>query len=312
MTLLILMPGLDCRGLVNALTSSDPGLNIPDLNIKVWPETGNTEDIDYAVVWNHPEGELLKYPNLKVIASYGAGVDHIFKDKDLPQKITITRLVDDSLTHQMCEYIAGVIQNHRLRLTEYREYQAAGIWAPKKVRSGNRVCVLGLGQIGQHVAQYLTLIGMTVSGWSQSPKNIDNVTTFHGQETLMQALGDADYIVCLLPLTPKTEDILNAELFNKLKKGAYLINAGRGGHLNENDLLDALYQEKLSGACLDVFRTEPLPDDHPFWRHPKISLTPHIAGITNMPQAARQLLENYDNMKNNRPFINIVDLQKGY
>ncbi len=307
MTLLILMPNRECAGLINALKASEP-----DLDIRLWPEVGNREDIDYAVLWNHPAGELLEYPNLKVIASYGAGVDHIFKDQSLPPGIVITRLVDNALTRQMSEYIAGVIQNHRLRLTEYREYQAAGVWAPKEVRNGKKVCLLGLGNIGRHVAQYLTTIGMTVCGWSQSPKDIDQVTSFHGPQALSKAVENADYIVCLLPLTPQTENILDAELFTKVKKGAYLINAGRGAHLNEGDLLDALYQGQLSGACLDVFRTEPLPDDHAFWRHPKISLTPHIASLTNNEQATAQLLVNYYNMRNNTPLINKVDVQNGY
>ncbi|VAX06133.1 D-3-phosphoglycerate dehydrogenase, partial [hydrothermal vent metagenome] len=166
------MPGKDSGALLNALKASDP-----DLDVRIWPEVGNIEDIDYAILWDHPEGELLKYSNLKVIASYGAGVDHIFKDQSLPPQIIITRLVDNTLTRQMSEYIAGVIQNHRLRLTEYREYQAAGVWAPKEVRPEKKICLLGLGNIGRHVAQYLTTIGMTVCGWSLSPKNIDQVTS---------------------------------------------------------------------------------------------------------------------------------------
>lgn len=307
MALLILMPDRECGELLKALKASDP-----ELDIRIWPEVGNTEDIDYAILWNHPAGELLKYPNLKVIASYGAGVDHIFKDQSLPPQIIVTRLVDNALTLQMSEYIAGVIQNHRLRLTEYREYQAAGVWAPKTARPGKKVCLLGLGNIGQHVAQYLTTIGMTVCGWSQSPKNINQVASFHGPKALAKAAKDADYIVCLLPLTPKTQNILDAGLFSKVKKGAYLINAGRGAHLNDDDLLDALYQGQLSGACLDVFRTEPLPDDHAFWRHPKIALTPHIASLTDIEQAAAQILANYHNMRNNVPLINKVDAQKEY
>lgn len=307
MAILLLMPFKDGTYLAKNLALKDP-----QLEIRIWPEAGNIQDIDFAIVWDHPPGALSNYPNLKIVASYGAGVDHIFKDPALPPQITITRLVDDALTRQMSEYIAGVILNHRLRLTEYREYQAAGIWSPKHVRSGNNVCLLGLGNIGQAAAAFLTKLGFTVSGWSQSPKNIANVTSFHGAEGLDAAIGEADYIVCLLPLTPQTEHILDASLFSKVKKEAYLINAGRGGHLNENDLLEALYQQQLSGACLDVFSTEPLPDDHVFWRHPKISLTPHIASLTNIDLAAEQFLENYRNMQNNRPLINQVDMQKGY
>lgn len=307
MALLILMPDRDNRDLAKALKKT-----APDLDIRIWPEVGDKKDITYVIVWNYPAGELRKYPNLKVIASFGAGVDHIFKDTALPENVAITRLVDSSLARQMSEYVAGVILNQRLRLTEYREYQAAGAWAPKEARPGNTVCLLGMGNIGQQVAHYLISLGFTVCGWSQSPKDIENVETFQGKAALGMALEGADYIVCLLPLTPETEGILDKSLFSKAKKGAYLINAGRGGHLNEDDLLDALYQDQLGGACLDVFRTEPLPDDHPFWRHPKIYLTPHIASLTNIDQAAAQFYENYLNMRNNRPLFNRVDTARGY
>lgn len=307
MTILILMPERDATDFSQILAKTDP-----ELDIRIWPDVGDTQDIDYAIVWNHPAGELRKYPNLKVIASFGAGVDHIFKDSDLPDHVTITRLVDDSLSGQMCEYIAGVILNHRLRLTEYREFQAAAIWAPKDARPGNNVCLLGLGNIGREVAAYLAGLNFTVNGWSQGPKDIENVKTFYGDQSLGEAVADADYIVCLLPLTPATENILDKSLFNKAKKGAYLINVGRGGHLNEDDLLEALYKDQLGGACLDVFRREPLPDDHPFWRHPKIYITPHSASLTNLEKAARQFHENYLNMKNNRPLLNKIDPVKGY
>ncbi|MCK5425068.1 MAG: glyoxylate/hydroxypyruvate reductase A [Emcibacter sp.] len=307
MTILILMPERDATDFSLMLATTDP-----ELDIRIWPDVGDAQDIEYAIVWNHPAGELLKYPNLKVIASFGAGVDHIFKDPDLPDHVAITRLVDDSLSGQMCEYVAGVILNHRLRLTEYREFQAAANWSPKAPHPGNNVCLLGLGNIGREVAAYLTGLNFTVSGWSQSLKNIENVKSFHGEKSLGEAISDADYIVCLLPLTPSTENILDKSLFSKAKKGAYLINVGRGGHLNEDDLLDALYQGQLDGACLDVFKVEPLPDDHPFWRHPKIYLTPHSASLTNLEKAAHQLHENYLNMKNNRTLINKIDPAKGY
>lgn len=311
MALLILIPTGNNTDLAQALKKAAAELNL-HLDIRLWPEVGDPMDIDYVITWNHPVGELLKFPNLKVIASFGAGVDHIFQDPDLPENVTITRLVDKKLSGQMCEYIAGTILNRRLRLTEYREYQAAAVWAPKEPRPGNVVCLLGLGNIGRHVAQYLTGLNFTVRGWSQSPKDLENVATFHGPAQLAQAVAPADYIVCLLPLTPDTTNILNKSLFNTAKEGAYLINAGRGSHLNEDDLLNALYRGQLSGACLDVFRTEPLADDHPFWRHPTIYLTPHIASLTDITQAAAQFLENHQNMTNNRPLLNRVDPAKGY
>ncbi len=307
MTILILLPERDATDFSLLLAARNP-----NLDIRTWPDVGDINDIEYVIVWNHPAGELKKYPNLKVIASFGAGVDHIFKDPDLPANVTITRLVDDSLTQQMSEYVAGVILNHRLHLTTYREFQAAALWSPKHARSGNTVCLLGLGKIGLSVAAYLNRLGFTIRGWSQSPKDIENVKTFHGEQSLSDAVGNADYIVCLLPLTTETENILDKDLFRKVKKGAYLINVGRGGHLNEEDLMDSLYHGQLDGACLDVFKTEPLPDDHAFWRHPNIHLTPHTASVTNLEKAASQIYENYQNMNNNKPLLNRVDPSKGY
>ncbi len=307
MALLILIPERDTAALAKALKQKAPALDL-----RTWPDVGDPADIDYVIVWNHPAGELAQFPNLKVIASFGAGVDHIFRDPDLPANVPITRLVDDSLTRQMAEYVAGVILNHRLRLTEYREYQAAGHWRPQEPRPGQNVCLLGLGHIGGEVARLLIRLEYTVCGWSRSPKDLPAVACHHGPDGLDRALADADYVVCLLPLTGATENILNQDLFRRMKKGAYLINAGRGGHLNEDDLLDALYQEQVGGACLDVFKTEPLSADHPFWRHPRIAITPHIASLTDIGKATDQFLENHRNMQNGRPLVNTVDPGKGY
>lgn len=307
MAFLLLMPEKDCSSLSTALKKLSP-----DLDLRIWPEVGNKQDIDYVVVWNHPAGSLKEYPHLKVVASYGAGVDHIFRDPELPKNIAITRLADHCLLQQMADYCAGVIMAHKLRLIDYREYQAAGYWSPKAPRTGNDVCLLGLGHIGQYVAHYLSKLGFNISGWSQSPKSLENVNSFHGKAELKEAVRGADYIICLLPLTPATENILNKGFFAQVKKGTYLVNAGRGGHLNEDDLLDALYEGQLGGATLDVFKTEPLPADHTFWRHPKINITPHCASLTDVTEAAVQLLENYRNMKDKRPLINQVNPAKGY
>lgn len=307
MAILILMPGRDSEDLTHALRKKDSSLDI-----RIWPEVGARQDIDYIIVWNHPAGELSRYPNVRVIASFGAGVDHIFRDPDLPEGAVITRLVDGHLGQQMSDYVAAVILSQRCRLIDYREYQAATHWAPKPARGGNNVCLLGLGHIGQQVARHLLTLGFSVSGWSRSAKNIRNVTSFHGMDNLETAVCDADYIVCLLPLTPETENILNESLFRKLKKGTCLINVGRGGHLDEEALLEALAYGRPATACLDVFRTEPLPENHLFWRHPAIFITPHSASLTDISEAASALYHNYLNMKNNRPLLNPVDPEKRY
>lgn len=307
MAILILMPDRNNADILSAIKQI-----APEEELRVWPEIGCADDIEYAIVWDHPAGELNKFPNLKAIASFGAGVDHILKDPDLPEGIPITRFVDETLSHQMAEYVAGVILNHRLRLTEYREYQAASVWRPQEPRVGNHVCLLGLGQIGTYVAAYLQKLDFRLSGWSRSEKNIAGMSCYHGPQGLDKALENTDYIVNLLPLTPETKGILNKNLFFKAPKGAYVINAGRGPHLNENDLLEAIYQEHLSGACLDVFSTEPLDDMSPFWRHPKISITPHIASVTRIDRLTCHLMENYFRMKKGQPLNHLIDRKKAY
>jgi len=307
MAILILMPDRENADILAAIKNISP-----DTDVRVWPDVGRPEDIDYAIVWNHPAGVLKNFPRLKVIASYGAGVDHIIKDPNLPENVPITRFVDESLSHQMAEYVTGVIFNHRLRLTDYREYQAGGVWRPQDPRTGNQVCILGLGQIGSYVMTYLQKLGFSLSGWSRSEKNIPDAACYHGAAGLEDALKNADYIVNLLPLTPQTEAILDKYLFSKAKKGAYLINAGRGPHLHEEDLLHAISQGQISGACLDVFKTEPLDDMSPLWRHPKISITPHIASVTNIERLAGQLMDNYFKCQKGQPLNHVVDRRKAY
>ncbi len=282
----------------------------PDL--RIWPDCGNMDDIDCIIVWKHDPGILNQFANLKLIASYGAGVENILSDPDLPQGVPITRFVDDTLADQMAEYMLAVILNHRLHITYYRELQAASQWRPTEFSHAKNVTILGMGELGSVSAKLLNQNGYTVSGWSRSPKNIEDITSYYGDDQLEDAVKNADYILCLLPLTPQTTNILNKDLFKAAKLGAYLINAGRGDHLNEDDLLEALYNGQLSGATLDVFKSEPLPSDHVFWRHPKIYITPHISSPTDKVQVARQILDNYARMKKGEALINQVDPKRSY
>ncbi|MCP5381903.1 MAG: glyoxylate/hydroxypyruvate reductase A [Kordiimonadaceae bacterium] len=301
------------------LNQADPHLleknlkSHPDCpEVRIYPDVGNPGDIDCVIVWKHPAGVLNDYPNLKMIASYGAGVENILSDPSLPVGVPITRFVDDTLSDQMAEFALGAILNHRLHLTRYREFQAASKWHCLDFIKGRKITILGLGELGSTTAKLLNKNGYSVSGWSRSEKNIDGVKSYFGEDQLKKSVADADYVVCLLPLTPSTKHILNNDLFGAMKKGSYLINVGRGDHLAENDLLDALQHEKLSGALLDVFSTEPLPQDHPFWKHPKIHITPHISSPTDKAQVARQILENYARLINGKPLLNQVDPKRAY
>ena len=174
------------------------------------------------------------------------------------------------------------------------------------------VGIMGLGFLGTHTAKTLHSLGVKVIGWSQSPKQLSEIRYFAGAGEFKDFLAQTDILVCMLPLTPNTQNILNLNNFNCLPKGAYLINIGRGEHLVENDLLAALDSGQLTGACLDVFRQEPLPPEHPFWLHPRIRVTPHIASVTNPATALPQILENYRRMRAGEPLLNCVDVQKGY
>src|SRR6516165_5551456 len=271
------------------------------LDIRVWPEIGNPAEIDYALVWRPEPGFLASLPNLKLILSLGAGVDHLLGDPLLPRHLPIVRLVDPHMTHAMSEYVVlQVLRLHRRDL-EYRAQQQAVVWReldqPNAVE--RRVGILGLGELGQDAAKKLTALGFDAAGWSRSEKTVAGVRCFAG------ATG-------LPPLTAETEGILNGSTLALLPKGAALVNAARGAHLVEEDLLAALASGQISAAVLDVFREEPLPAGHPFWRHPRVILTPHVAAFTNPATAAPIILDNIRRFEEGRPLLNRIDPARGY
>lgn len=287
---------------------------VPDLEVRVWPDVGRAEDIRYALVWKPKPGILADLPNLELIQSLGMGVDHIFLDPTLPSTVPVARLIDDDLVRQMGEYVLVTALRHHRRLDAYDRLQQAGEWQPLAMpdTATTRIGILGLGEIGAPIAGLLAGFGFAVAGWSRSEKTIDGVESFHGASSLPDFLARSDILVCLLPLTPATENILDKAAFARLPKGAYLINLARGLHVVEEDLLAAIEAGHLSGAALDVFRTEPLPKDHPFWAHPKIHVTPHIAGITNPATAVAQVAENIRRVRAGKQPLNLVDQTRGY
>ncbi len=286
----------------------------PELEVRVWPDVGDPADIEFALVWMHEPGSLKAFPNLKGIFSLGAGVDHIFRDPDLPPGVPITRVVDPDLTDRMTEYVLLHVLRYHRQQPAYDAQQARGEWRElhQPAAHDRRVGVMGLGVLGRDAAGRLADLGFRVAGWSRSAKEIEGVETFHGRDGLDAFLARTDILVCLLPLTPATEDILDARLFARLPEGAYLINAARGRHLVEEDLLAALDSGRIAGATLDVFRREPLPPEHPFWRHPKVTVTPHIASITDPRSVARQVVENIHRLRAGRPPLHRVDPAAGY
>src|SRR5215472_6947490 len=243
-----------------------------ELEIRVWPEVGDPTEIDYALVWRPEPGFLASLPKLKLILSLGAGVDHLLGDPHLPRHLPIVRLVDPHLTNAMSEYVVlQVLRLHRRDL-EYRAQQQAGIWREldQPNAAERRVGILGLGELGRDAAKKLELLGFDVAGWSRSEKTLAGIESHAGAAGLPALLARSEILVCLLPLTAETQAILNARTLALLPKGAALVNAARGAHLVEEDLLAALASGQVSAAVLDVFREEPLPAGHPFWHHPRI------------------------------------------
>lgn len=287
---------------------------MPEIEMRVWPDAGDPAEIDAALVWKPKPGVLASFPNLKLIQSLGMGVDHIFNDPDLPAGVPIARMVDPGLVDQMSEYILFAVLRHYRRMDDYDAQQRAGEWREHRIGPPGDVGVgiLGLGTIGQDAGAKLDRLGFSVAGWSRSAKDVPGIESVAGDAALDGFLARSDVLVCVLPLTPETQGILNAETFAKLPKGAYVINVARGGHLVEADLLAAIDEGHLSGATLDVFETEPLPATSPLWSHPKVHITPHIAGLTNASTAAEQVVENLRRVRDGQPPLNQVDPKKGY
>ncbi len=287
----------------------------PDIEMRVWPGTaGNLDEIDAALVWKPPRGLLAKLPKLKLILSLGMGVDHIFADPTLPKHVPLARLVDPDLVDRMSEYCALAVLRYHRDADTYDADQARKAWRPRpgSHASERSVGIMGLGEIGGDLAMKLALFGFKLRGWTRSPKSLSRVECFSGREGLVAFLASAEILVCLLPLTPETENILDARAFAALPRGAVVINAARGAHVVDDDLLAALDSGHIAAAQLDVFRTEPLPPAHPFWTHPKIRVTPHNAAITNPDTAARQFADNLRRLARGEPVLNLVDPARGY
>ena len=294
--------------------SAELAKHLPELDVRIWPEIGDPAEIEAALVWSPPHGLLAKFPNLKLIASLGAGVDHLFSDPSLPPEVPVVRLVDPHMTVAMSEYV--LLQALRLHRQDplYRQQQREGVWRPhgQPNAEARRIGIMGLGALGADAALRLKVVGFDVAGWSRSGKRIPGILCLHGTDGLSELLARSEILICLLPLTPETEGILDARLFSALPRGASVVNCARGAHLVEEDLLAALESGQLSAAVLDVFREEPLPPDHPFWRHPRVVVTPHVAAATHPATAAPIVAENLRRHRDGRALLNKVDRTRRY
>ncbi|CAH1679656.1 Glyoxylate/hydroxypyruvate reductase A [Hyphomicrobiales bacterium] len=285
---------------------------LPDIRFIRSNEPYDPAEICYLITWTAPD-DLDRFSNLEILFSIGAGIDQMNTDS-LPEGVLLVRMVEEGITRMMQEYVTlGVLALHR-QWPLYIAQQKAAHWEPYDLVSApdRRIGVLGLGMMGSAVIERLKPFGFPISGWSRSPRTIDGIRCLHGAAGLSILLAETDILICLLPLTPETAGILDAGVFAQLPAGASLVHVGRGQHLDQTALLDALDSGHLSGAVLDVTDPEPLPADHRLWRHPKVILTPHIASKVEAEPAARAVIENLRRHRSGLPPIGLVDRGRGY
>lgn len=285
---------------------------LPDVEFVHCSEAFDPDRVRYLFTWTAPE-DIARYHNLEVLFSLGAGVDQ-FTSGSVPEGVKLVRMVEDGIVRMMQEYVAlGVLSLHREALA-YREQQRLGIWQPLPVLQATqrRVGFLGLGLLAQAAIERLKPFQFPLAGWSRSRKDIDGVTCFHGQDQLAGFLAQTDILVCLLPLTDETRNVLDAALFAQLPAGARLLHVGRGPQLDQGALIEALDGGQLAAAILDVTDPEPLPSTHPLWSHPRVMITPHIASVTQPHTAAQSVIDNIQRHRDGIGLVGLVDPARGY
>jgi len=285
----------------------------PDLPFRLWPDIGDPAQVQYLAVWAPPENIAATFPNLELVFSVGAGVDQ-FDFSQLPAHVPLVRMLEPGIAESMVEYVTmAVLALHR-DLLHFIAQQREQTWREIRITPAakRRVGVMGLGLLGQAVLERLKLFGFPLAGWNRSPRTIQGVSCYSGDQALSDFLAQTDILVCLLPLTSETRGILNTGLFERLPRGAQLVNVGRGGHLVEADFIEALERGLLSAAVLDVAEHEPLPAGHPFWSHPRILLTPHIASMTTPETAVEFVLDTIGRHRRGETLPGRVDRERGY
>ncbi|MGT2476201.1 2-hydroxyacid dehydrogenase [Paraburkholderia terrae] len=285
----------------------------PEIPFRLWPDVGDPAAVRYLAAWQPPDDPARTLPNLEVIFSVGAGIDQ-FDLSRVPSHIAVVRMIEPGIVEGMVEYVTQAVLTIHRDLFDYGLQQRQRVWREMPVRAAStrRVGVLGLGMLGTAVLERLRLFGFLCAGWSRSEHRIDGVECFAGVQALDAFLARTDVLVCLLPLTDATRGLLDKRLFGKLPKGASFVNVGRGAQVNQRDLLDALDSGQLQNAILDVTDPEPLPDSHPFWTHPRVRVTPHIASATRPESAVDVVLENIRRWRDGVPMVGEVDRSRGY
>jgi glyoxylate/hydroxypyruvate reductase A len=287
---------------------------LPQMRFRCYPQLGDPAEIDIALSWKAPKGLLGSLPRLKLVYSLGMGLDHLLDDPSLDRRVPIVRLVDPNMVEQMSEYaLYSTLYFHR-RMDVYERFQREQRWEelPLPHTPMRRVGIMGLGEIGADCARKVAALGFPVRGWSRTRKQIAGVRCYCGDGELDAFLAECDILISVLPLTPATAGIVNSVTLEKLPRGAYFVNIARGGLVVEADLLDALDSGLVDGVMLDVVAEEPLAPDHPLWTHPKVRITPHIAGLTNPYTAVEPVYANLKRFLAGEALQHLVDRGRAY
>ncbi len=286
--------------------------HLPAKDVVTWDEVKDPSKITVAVVWQHRKELFGQLPHIKLVASLGAGVDHIVNDPLLPPTMPVSKVISEHLSTPMSNYCIGAILHFHKQFDKYGADKLTRRWHqefnPEKPLT---IGILGLGQLGTDLAYKLTSLGFEVHGLSRTKKKIASIITYD-QNGMEAFLNKVNMLVCMLPATADTLGLINKDLLAHLPQGSYLINVGRGKQQVNEDILQALDSGQLSGAFLDVFPEEPLPKESPLWKHPKVFITPHIAVVTKIEAAVPQIVANYLRVQSGEPLINLIDRHKGY
>jgi glyoxylate/hydroxypyruvate reductase A len=287
-----------------ALSPHLSGVDIVDLDHEP------ADEVLAAIVWKHPIGSLDRFPNLRLVQSFGHGVDFLAADPGL-RGVPVAKLVDPGLTIAMARYVAHAALDHSLLAPRFRTMQAARAWKPKRIAPPGVAAVLGLGAIGSEIARVLDVLGFEVRGWTRSPSERPFAHS-HGYDALDTVVGGAEVVVNVLPLTDETRGLCDATFFASVEEGSLFVNVGRGGTVVEGDLLAGLDAGRPGHASLDVTVEEPLPEDSPLWIHPGVTLTPHVSGLTDLDRSAALMAANVARALAGETPQHLVDLDRGY
>ncbi|MGK3959954.1 2-hydroxyacid dehydrogenase [Sorangium sp. So ce118] len=285
------------------------------LDVRIYPELGQADEIECLLSWKPPPGLLHRLPRLKLLQCSGAGVDQLLDGVDIPPGLPISRIVDQQQADDLALFALSVTLSWFRRLDDYARQQAEARWErlfPHPTVTDATIGVLGLGFVGRTIARRFADCGFRVLGWSRSGADLSGITAFAGPDGLAAVAERSNALICVLPLTPELRGILARPLLERLARPSFLVNVGRGGHLLEGDLIALLDGGRLDGAALDVHAEEPLPSEHPFWRHPRIRVTPHIGAFATPERVAAQIVDNLRRVRRGEPPRHQVELARGY